>query len=396
MEIALAEKDHRRALAVARATRARAGADLTLLTSHASERPSAREARASAVAELTKAREALLTEAEHDWELPADAAARAREARAEKALRTTALYEEHLRSLDAAATPLEVPALAPGEVELVIHPTLDGWVALAVTAQAVRVSRLDRLSAEASGAELARSLVEPFDAELSSAKRVRVLASGAMRAVDVHALPWRGRPGVRIRGHDAERSRDRARHGLEIGDARSGQAHRARSVVRLRCPRCDLVRVRAERLRVRDHGGREIGAHRHERCVVEAGLVALGEVLPTRQSHEGTGAARNRGAAPRGAWHDDADRHLAAPAASLPRVEGQVRERRNVRNDWPHGRDAQSELALRGLRVLGRALCGVRARPLCRASSERPRCPGSFDESSCALPRKKVRTCGPS
>lgn len=197
MEIALVEKDDDRAIAIARATRARAAADLTRLTSNSSEPAAAREARAQALATLTKAREALLAEAEHDWELPADAAARAREARREKALRVTSLYEESMRTIDRAAPPAEVRRsrpLQPGELDLVLHPVLDGWVALAVSTRAVRVARLDRLRADASGAELARGLVEPFDAELASATRVRVLASGAMRAADVHALPWRGRP----------------------------------------------------------------------------------------------------------------------------------------------------------------------------------------------------------
>lgn len=196
LAIALAEDDPARALAIARASRRRAIADLERLAADASLPPAAREARATAIADLKRAREELLAEAEHDWELPAEKAARVIEARRQRALRTTTAIEARLRgAIDRAAEPAREPPRAPHEIELVVHPTLDGWAAFAVSADgAVRSARSGPLRSDAPAAELARLLVEPFDAELARAKRVRVLASGAMRRVDVHALPWRGEP----------------------------------------------------------------------------------------------------------------------------------------------------------------------------------------------------------
>lgn len=146
-----------------------------------------------AIADHQRARAALDAETAEDWTLAAPqlSAARARRAEREKALRA---------ALDAAFAVLAGPAgrgstdahdrppspPAAGEVVLTWFPATEGLLAFAATPGSTRVLRLPDARPE--------GLLAPFEAELSAAKRVRVLPHGPVRGLDVHALPFRGAP----------------------------------------------------------------------------------------------------------------------------------------------------------------------------------------------------------
>ncbi len=146
-----------------------------------------------AIADHQRARAALDAETADDWMLAAPelAAARARRAAREKALRT---------ALDAAFAVLAGPAghasaeagdrppspPATGEVVLTWFPVATGLLAFAASPNATRVVRLPDTRPE--------GLLAPFEAVIAAAKRVRVLPYGPVRGLDVHALPFRGAP----------------------------------------------------------------------------------------------------------------------------------------------------------------------------------------------------------
>lgn len=63
-------------------------------------------------------------------------------------------------------------------------------------AQSIAASTPDDLVAPATSEELSRMLLKPFAALLGKARTVTVLASGVLRAIAVHMLPWgKGRLG---------------------------------------------------------------------------------------------------------------------------------------------------------------------------------------------------------
>ena len=146
----------------------------------------------TAIADYQRARAALDAEATGDWSLPDDKLALARSGRGER--------ERALRhALDAAFAVLAGPggaartALAPpGPDERVLtwFPGRSGVLAFVADAHRCHVLRL-------ADVQPAR-LLDAFDAfeteTLAPARRIRVLPYGAMRSVDVHALPFRGRP----------------------------------------------------------------------------------------------------------------------------------------------------------------------------------------------------------
>lgn len=90
----------------------------------------------------------------------------------------------------------ELPALAPAadEVILLYHPVPRGWVGFAIGRGGVRAARLGPLPTAASPSARAAHLLEPFAPELEAARAVRLLVSGAVDQLEIHALPWRGAP----------------------------------------------------------------------------------------------------------------------------------------------------------------------------------------------------------
>lgn len=70
----------------------------------------------------------------------------------------------------------------------------DLWLGFAQDAHGSEVVDLGPLDLTAGPEALASTLLGPFDAQLARVRRVRVLSEGLSQRVDVHALPWRGRP----------------------------------------------------------------------------------------------------------------------------------------------------------------------------------------------------------
>lgn len=144
-----------------------------------------------AIGAYRRARAALEAEARNDWELPADRSSAARQQRAERELAVRRSLDEAYRVVEsgraARVSDLEPPA--PDELLLTFFPTEDGWLGIAATAERVTARQLGAMDFEHPAALLAG-----LGAEIRSARRVRVLAYGAARAVDLHAVPFDGRP----------------------------------------------------------------------------------------------------------------------------------------------------------------------------------------------------------
>jgi len=145
--------------------------------------PKARASWDAAVARFRKERSALDQSAENDWKLAANALDAARAERAAKVVALRAALDEAMAVLGAFArddAPLAQPT--EGEVWLAFGRAREGLVRFVATSHVVRASALT--------GELDLSSI----ADLETAKRVVVLAYGALRAVDVHALPFHGAP----------------------------------------------------------------------------------------------------------------------------------------------------------------------------------------------------------
>lgn len=86
---------------------------------------------------------------------------------------------------------------AAGELLVGIYPRESDWLLLTQDAGGTSTqtipapSEADRLGDPRA---LGEQILDPIDAALTSASRVRVLADREAQAIDVHALPWRGEP----------------------------------------------------------------------------------------------------------------------------------------------------------------------------------------------------------
>ena len=176
---------------VARRSRARvlAGIERSLRISTLSEADRVRWEKA--VHEFRRARADLDAAAANDWKLSEAALKEAvlQRRSQEDALRTA--LEQALALLPRSRPSTGDPELAPGDLELVIHPTRRGWIAVArdVTSSIVRVAPPPTATAD----ELSRFLGS-FASSIVRARRLRVHAYGAWRGVDVHALSFSGEP----------------------------------------------------------------------------------------------------------------------------------------------------------------------------------------------------------
>jgi tetratricopeptide (TPR) repeat protein len=186
------------AMEVARRTRARLldGVWVSTAVSHFDD---ARHAKWEALAGRYRAlRDTIDDAASHDWSLSADHLAAAVTRRKESATIARALLDEALALLPIAPSRGgSRRAMRPGELELLYFPADDGWVGFARTEAGVLAKRLGAIDPEAPAAELSMKLLGPFGARIEKAERVRVLLYGALRAIDVHALPWREEPLLR-------------------------------------------------------------------------------------------------------------------------------------------------------------------------------------------------------
>ncbi len=229
------------ALDVARRSRARVVADL-----QRSERLSQLDAptRArweDALGAYRRERDALAEEASRDWGLSAKRLDEVLAARRERERRLRATLDEALSSTPLAARPEAPRAPSSGELLLAYHPLRRGWVGFAVLDGAIASTRFAEVDRAATPAALAKTLLEPFAASIRAATRVRVLAYGALRAIDFHALPHDGAPLV---------AHAPVAYGLDVpGD---GGADNGQGGVVIADPTDDLPSTRAEAETVRD------------------------------------------------------------------------------------------------------------------------------------------------
>jgi cellulose synthase operon protein C len=142
-------------------------------------------------------REALTRESAADWELSAPRLAAARAARKPREDAIGSRLNEAFGVLGAVEASA-LAALAPGEVVIAIHPGREGWTVIAASAERVEARRGRALDPEMPPAALAAELLQPFQGLIGAARRIRVWQSGALAAVDVHALPFRGEPLVAL------------------------------------------------------------------------------------------------------------------------------------------------------------------------------------------------------
>jgi tetratricopeptide (TPR) repeat protein len=146
------------------------------------------------------ARQAIDADAAHDWELSQSRLAAALEQRKQSSARARATLDDAVallsRSSSAPAPRTEgAPhALREGEIELLYFPTDQGWLGFVRDAKGVRARKVGAIDPGSPGPVLSAALLEPFASAIAAATRVRLLLSGQARAIDVHALPWRGEP----------------------------------------------------------------------------------------------------------------------------------------------------------------------------------------------------------
>lgn len=79
----------------------------------------------------------------------------------------------------------------PGELLLAFHPLSDGWAGIASDDRgviAIELGLFDPGTAEAT--HLSKLLLSPFSAQIERAHSLRILAPGALRGIDFHALPF--------------------------------------------------------------------------------------------------------------------------------------------------------------------------------------------------------------
>lgn len=169
-----------------------------------------------------------------DWRLPADRLEEARARRAERRAEARRALDRAFRVLDTRADDeprgRALPPLRPAEIVLAHHPLPAGWVGFAARPGRVDVHRFDLDEAIlADRDELSRRLLEPFAAAIEPAESIRVLDYGVLRAIDFHALPWRGdvllatKPvtyGLDLAPSRGNRRPSETRRALVVGDPR--------------------------------------------------------------------------------------------------------------------------------------------------------------------------------
>jgi tetratricopeptide (TPR) repeat protein len=154
----------------------------------------AREKWEAALAEYRRRREAILARAEAEWALPSDELARSRARHAPEEAEARAALDAALAAF-ALGAPLAtpMPERTADVVTLSFHPTRDGWAIFAergASREAYRVADVAGRSADA----LALELLRPMKGLIAGARRVHVLAYGALGSVDFHAASPFGAP----------------------------------------------------------------------------------------------------------------------------------------------------------------------------------------------------------
>ena len=182
------------AMTAARRWRSRALDALSLSASVGQLGPEARGRWEDAVGRYRAIRDATDAETAKDWQLSADRLATARARRDETARRSRTLLDDALSVVPRARQVARPPTpLRADELELLYAPTPSGWLGFARTATELVARPIGPVDSHAAANDLAQALLGPFDAAIAKARTIRFLPYGPARAVDLHALPWRGR-----------------------------------------------------------------------------------------------------------------------------------------------------------------------------------------------------------
>ena len=199
-----------------------------------------RERWRQAIGEFRRQRAALDRAARSDWRLSTEELTVARERRQRALRRAEAALDRALVVLRGANPGQRVALRPPAEGELILSyfPTPQGWVAFAQRLRgAVRAVEIGELSPSASLQTLARQLLEPFDAEIGRARRLHLLPYGRLSRVDIHALPWRGKPlaaqrvvtfGMDLESPVSPKTQRAHRQNLVVGDPTGDLPHARR------------------------------------------------------------------------------------------------------------------------------------------------------------------------
>ncbi len=147
-----------------------------------------------AVGAYRREREALEHEGAEDWKLSKESLAATAGKRAARADAARASLDAALARVLRDPTKRRQPAAAPRDATLALVPTEHGWWGLLTTGDKTRVELLGPIDPSASPERLGAAILGPFGPELASATRLAVVALGAARTIDVHALPWNGAP----------------------------------------------------------------------------------------------------------------------------------------------------------------------------------------------------------
>jgi tetratricopeptide (TPR) repeat protein len=192
VEILLDQGRNAQALEVARHARSRVLRQLES-SGRLTSLPADRRARwVSLLTQYQARRTALEERAKDDWKLPVDRLQHEQAARKVEGEALKKLLDEAFLILGGSAEPAgETPlSLRPGELVLAYHPLPHGWVGFAADGETVAVHRFELPPDLSRTAELSRRLLSPFRAAIRQARRLRILPSGPLQAVDFHALPF--------------------------------------------------------------------------------------------------------------------------------------------------------------------------------------------------------------
>lgn len=188
----------REALCVARLARTRTFEAIARLAGGGKGDAAARDRQERALTRYRARRATIESEGDRSWSLPRRDGEVLRARLAEEA-------EVALGELDAALAEVEVaPYAAPtcaelarpgdGEVILAYVRGAEGWLGFADDGRSLTVRALALPAAGADQAAWGAALLEPFAGAVAGAERVRVIASGALLDLPIHALPLGGEP----------------------------------------------------------------------------------------------------------------------------------------------------------------------------------------------------------
>ncbi len=138
------------------------------------------------VTDYRAARRALDAEATRDWSLPASDLLRVEASRKAKEEQAREALERAIAALEGTVVRTEAPPRpAAGELELLLFPTPDAWLALVADGSRVTAHPLGALDTSATKSAIVAAIAARGGLR---ATRLRVLAYGASRDIDVQAL----------------------------------------------------------------------------------------------------------------------------------------------------------------------------------------------------------------